>query len=99
MNNLLLSLDEIGEHEVERCGGKAMNLGKLIRLGVKVPPGFCITSDALACVLDSNDLNRRIADIAAKFDFDDFASVEAKTVEISALESRTIFIRRVAGFT
>lgn len=85
MTNFLLSLDEIGEQDVERCGGKAMNLGKLLRLGVTVPPGFCIVSDALPHVVEANGLNRRIADIAANLDFADFPSVEAKTAEIRAL--------------
>ncbi len=85
MTNFLLSLDEIGEQDVERCGGKAMNLGKLLRLGVTVPPGFCIVSDALPHVIEANGLNSRIADIAANLDFADFPSIEAKTAEIRAL--------------
>ncbi len=85
MNTYLLALDKVGEHEVERCGGKAMNLGKLIRLGATVPPGFCITSDALAHALEVADLNRRIAEIAATLDFSDFPGVELKTAEIRAL--------------
>lgn len=85
MKNFLLGLDQIAEHEVERCGGKAMNLGKLIRLGATVPPGFCITSDALDHVLAVTGLNGRIAEIAAGLDFADFAGVEQKTAEIRAL--------------
>lgn len=84
-NSFILALNEIGEHEVERCGGKAMSLGKLIRLGARVPPGFCIVSDALPYVLETNALTGRIADIAAQLDFENFAAVEAKTGEIRAL--------------
>lgn len=85
MKSFLLQLDEIGEHEVERCGGKAMSLGKLIRLGATVPPGFCISSDALPHVLEVNGLHGRIAGIAANLDFADFPGIEAKTAEIRAL--------------
>jgi phosphoenolpyruvate synthase/pyruvate phosphate dikinase len=85
INDFVLPLNEIGEHEVERCGGKAMSLGKLIRLGATVPPGFCIVSDALPYVLESNGLTNRIADIAARLDFEDFAAVEARTGEIRAM--------------
>ena len=85
MNNFVLPLDEIGEHEVERCGGKAMSLGKLIRLGARVPAGFCIVSDALPYVLEVNGLTSRIADIGAGLDFDDFAAVESRTGEIRTL--------------
>jgi pyruvate,water dikinase len=85
MDNFVLPLNEIGEHEVERCGGKAMSLGKLIRLGVNVPAGFCIVSDALPYVLEENGLTNRIAGISAQLDFEDFAAVEAKTGEIRAM--------------
>lgn len=85
MKSFLLKLDEIGEYEVERCGGKAMSLGKLIRLGVTVPPGFCICSDALPHVLEVNGLRDRIAEIAANLDFEDFPGIETKTAEIRAL--------------
>jgi pyruvate,water dikinase len=85
MDNFVLALNEIGEHEVERCGGKAMSLGKLIRLGANVPAGFCIVSDALPYVLEANGLTDRIAEIAAQLDFEDFAAVEASTGKIRAL--------------
>src|SRR5580765_6264000 len=41
---LLQSLDECREKSL--AGGKAVNLGILIRAGFTVPDGFCITTDA-----------------------------------------------------
>lgn len=42
----VLDLAEIGAEMGDRVGGKAANLGELISAGVRVPPGFCVTTEA-----------------------------------------------------
>lgn len=37
---------EIGPGDLPRVGGKGANLGALTRAGVRVPPGFCVTTSA-----------------------------------------------------
>jgi pyruvate,water dikinase len=78
-------LHEIAESEVESCGGKAVNLGRLIRLGARVPPGFCVVAEALEHVLEANGLVERIAQLSSRFDFEDFASVESGSAQIREL--------------
>lgn len=78
-------LGDVAHDETERFGGKAANLGRLLRLGAQVPPGYCIVADALDFVLGANGIDRRIADIAAKLDFEDYAGVETRTAEIRGL--------------
>jgi rifampicin phosphotransferase len=47
MVNSLIRLDQLGGNDVAFAGGKAANLGELIRIeGVHVPPGFCVTTGA-----------------------------------------------------
>ena len=47
MGRYVLGLDEIDRTKLARVGGKAANLGELMRIaGVRVPPGFCVTTDA-----------------------------------------------------
>jgi pyruvate,water dikinase len=81
----ILALEDIPEDAVELCGGKATNLGRLIRFGARVPPGFCVTGPALDRTIAAAGLDARIAEMAAALDFDDFAGVEAVTQEIRAL--------------
>lgn len=39
--------DDTGDHTaVDRVGGKAAGLGRLVRAGERVPDGFCLTTDA-----------------------------------------------------
>ena len=43
---LIVDLAELSSGSVPAVGGKAANLGELIRAGFDVPPGFCITTGA-----------------------------------------------------
>jgi len=85
MGTYTVPLRDIREDEVERCGGKAAALGKLTRMGATVPPGFCIISDALSHILDSQGLAERIEGLARKLDFSDIAQVDAGSEEIRCL--------------
>ena len=41
-------LAEVGRHDLPTAGGKGANLGELLRAGVRVPPGFVVTTSAHA---------------------------------------------------
>ena len=43
---LILDLACLGPRLLPVVGGKAANLGELIRVGFPVPPGFCVTTVA-----------------------------------------------------
>ena len=45
---LVMRLGEVGSGDLGLVGGKGANLGELLRAGVRVPPGFVVTTDAYA---------------------------------------------------
>jgi hypothetical protein len=52
IGNYVLDIEEIDETQVAVAGGKGALLGALSRIeGVRVPPGFCVTTDACQRVL------------------------------------------------
>ena len=46
MPDLVVSLTDLGRGSLAVAGGKAANLGELLRAGLPVPPGFCVTTAA-----------------------------------------------------
>jgi rifampicin phosphotransferase len=46
--------------DLEQVGGKAANLGELVRAGFPVPPGFVVTTAAYAQFLADNELGKTI---------------------------------------
>lgn len=49
-------------------GGKAMSLGRLIKSGLPIPAGFCITTEAYRHFIYNNDLEYKIADVIGDID-------------------------------
>jgi pyruvate,water dikinase len=85
MKTYTLPLQEINKDDVQRCGGKGANLGELTQIGTRVPPGFCITADALSYLLGSNSLDGPIAEAAERLDFEDLNALEAATAGIRSM--------------
>ena len=52
MGRDVLGFDEIDQTQVALVGGKGANLGEMSRVdGIRVPPGFCVTTDAFGRVI------------------------------------------------
>jgi len=71
----VVSLDKLGNHDVERVGGKNASLGEMISnlagAGVSVPGGFATTAQAYRDFIDTNNLDARIHDLLDTLDIDD----------------------------
>jgi pyruvate,water dikinase len=53
MGRYVVSFQEIDQTQVAVVGGKGANLGELSRIeGLRVPPGFCVTTDAFRRVME-----------------------------------------------
>lgn len=95
--SLVLPIEDLSDGMVERCGGKAASLGKLSRMGVTVPSGFCVLAEALETTLAANGIEGRIESIAAGLDFADFNKVENSTAEIRGLIAGVTIPREIEG--
>jgi len=56
----ILWLDEITVDQRQVVGGKAANLGEMLRAGFRVPQGFCLTSAAYRAFVEGNELQEEI---------------------------------------
>ncbi len=56
---MIIALNQIGPHDLPQVGAKAFNLARLIRAGLPVPAGFCITAAAYQQHIRSAGLESR----------------------------------------
>ena len=63
---LAAPLDAFGAADIAEVGGKAANLGELLRAGLPVPPGFVVTTDAYAAAVEAARIGRLLADPATE---------------------------------
>ena len=92
MGCYVLGFEEIDQTQVALVGGKGAHLGELSRIeGIRVPPGFCVTTDAFRRVMaEGPSIDDRI-DRLSRLKPDDREAIRALSAEIrQTLEGITI---------
>jgi phosphohistidine swiveling domain-containing protein len=62
-HQLTVSLAEVDRGDLQLVGGKGANLGEMIRSGLPVPGGFCVTTDAYSLVAEEAGLQRIVTEL------------------------------------
>ena len=81
----IIFYDEVGEGDLPRVGGKNFNLGKMLRNGIPVPPGFAITADAYNYFVERAGIKEKIMEILKSVNYDDPSSLEEASRRIRQL--------------
>lgn len=88
----VIDLDDLDRSRIAAVGGKAANLGELLRVdGVRVPPGFCVTTAAFREAVESSPATRDL--------LDDLARLGDGTSNGDALRTTTARLRRTLEAT
>jgi rifampicin phosphotransferase len=88
----VVDLDDVDATQIAVVGGKGAHLGELARIeGIRVPPGFCVTTDAFRrAVRDTPAIDDRLGRLAC-LDADDREAIRALAAEIrDSLEATAI---------
>ena len=67
-NKFIYWFKEISKDDIGLVGGKGANLGEMTRMGIPVPPGFIISSDAYYYFIKENDLIGKIKEYLEETD-------------------------------
>jgi rifampicin phosphotransferase len=78
------SLDTLDKTDLSLAGGKGANLGALLRAGLPVPPGFCITTAGYQAFVADNHLEAELRLILDATQLDDPVSLECACDQIRA---------------
>jgi len=78
---------EIGKENVKEVGGKAANLGEMLKIGMPVPQGFVINAPGYLYFLEKTGLKEKIYEKLKDLNVEDTALLEKKAKEI-----RDIFV-------
>jgi pyruvate,water dikinase len=81
----ILWFDDLGHDSWSLVGGKNASLGEMIRRGVRVPPGFAVTTDAFDAFLEHAGLRQPIHEALGGLDYHDAAAVEMASAQIRRL--------------
>ncbi|RPH66688.1 MAG: phenylphosphate synthase subunit beta [Burkholderiales bacterium] len=76
--------EECLKDSVPLVGGKCASLGELIHAGVRVSPGFALTTEGFRSFMAQAGLDREVAAMLAGFDVTDLDALEAASARIRA---------------
>ena len=83
MNRYVLGFQEIDQTQVAVVGGKGAQLGELSRLeGIRVPAGFCVTTDAFRRIMVQAPPIEDLLDRLSRLNPDDRESIRILSAEI-----------------
>ncbi|QIW24154.1 pyruvate, water dikinase [Sulfolobus sp. S-194] len=82
--SLVTDLKNIRKDMINIAGGKGANLGELISMGIRVPPGFVITSHAYKYFISYNKLDEKIKEIFEKEKDDEIISSKIRELILSS---------------
>ncbi|HEY9399278.1 MAG TPA: phosphoenolpyruvate synthase [Nitrososphaeraceae archaeon] len=71
----IIGLDQLGRHDLEIAGGKAANLGELIKIGMPVPEGFIVSTNSFDNLIQENHLEKDIRQLTEEVDVDNTSSL------------------------
>ena len=85
--------EEVNKDSVALVGGKCSSLGELINAGVRVPPGFAVTTRGYRQFMEEAGIQEEVGALLRGLDHQDMDRLEAASCEIrSMVESRPISV-------
>lgn len=82
----IIDFSRVSRNDIALVGGKCAFLGDMIQhltgLGIKVPPGFAITTNAYKQFLHDNQLDKKIQDALVKINIEDFDCLKKSSADI-----------------
>lgn len=78
-------LEECRKESVDLVGGKCSSLGELINAGVRVPPGFALTTEGFRRFMADAGIDREVKSFLAGLDAQDMDALEKTSVAIRDL--------------
>ena len=83
MSCYVLGIHELDQSSVALAGGKAAHLGELMRIeGVRVPPGFCVATNAFQRIVDEAPLIEDRIERLSRLQPEDREAIRALSAEV-----------------
>jgi len=77
--------EDCGKESVPLVGGKCASLGELINAGVRVPPGFALTTEGYRRFMAEARIDREVRSLLAGLDAEDHGALEKASARIRAV--------------
>ena len=95
---LLCWFEDCGKNSVPLVGGKCASLGELINAGVRVPPGFALTTEGCRHFIDETGIDRELKSLLGNLDCQDMEALERDQFDDPEDHRGSVLLHRNGGF-
>ncbi len=81
----ILNFENLDKNSLQLVGGKNASLGEMIKAGIRVPPGFAVTTDSYLSFITETGIKDKIFDILSNMPPDDVESLNRASAGIREL--------------
>ncbi|MBI1833349.1 MAG: phosphoenolpyruvate synthase [Candidatus Andersenbacteria bacterium] len=98
MNSYVLGFQEIDKTKLAMVGGKGANLGELFKIkGIKVPEGFCVTTEAYKKITENNQRFNHLLDELTRLKAEERATISAISAKIRKVIEETAIPKGISN--
>ncbi|MBW1798387.1 MAG: hypothetical protein JRJ21_08295, partial [Deltaproteobacteria bacterium] len=87
----ILNFERLDKSSLPSVGGKNASLGEMIKAGIRVPPGFAVTTDSYLSFIMEMGIKDKIFDILSNMPPDDVESLNRASAEIQEMINTASF--------
>ncbi len=85
----ILNFEDLDKSSLQSVGGKNASLGEMIKAGIRIPPGFAVTTDSYLVFITDSGIKDKIFAILSNMPLDDVESLNRASAEIQGLINNT----------
>ena len=85
----ILNFEILDKTSLPMVGGKNASLGEMIKSGIRVPPGFAVTTDSYLNFITETGIKNKIYEILSQIQPDDIDALNKASAEIQGLINNT----------
>ena len=85
----ILDFEKLDKNSIPIVGGKNASLGEMIKTGIRVPPGFAVTTDSYLLFITKAGIKDKIIDIVSDLNPDDVEALNKVSADVQELIKKT----------
>ena len=81
----ILNFIDVDKNSLSQVGGKNSSLGEMIKAGIRVPPGFAVTTDSYLSFIIKTEIKDKIYNILSDLNPDDVETLNKASAEVQRM--------------
>ncbi len=91
----ILQFNSLNIHSIPQVGGKNASLGEMINAGIRVPPGFAVTTEGYLYFITESGIKNEIFRILAEMNIGDIRAQEEASQQIQQLIRNAVMVQGI----